>query len=154
MPRVALVLGLFFLSNACGRHSPTALDRCYEGIGLAQLLSSVGVPPQESGWGAGGAEEVSENRIFDTVHEAASLRISSPSFTAHLCDALRSQLAPRCNVARSWAGADYCAFETHSSTTVGGVYVKRPSQGRLNLFAEALPDGTTRFVLTATEWPE
>ena len=139
--------------------SPSAQDlyRCHEAIDLHELIQSVGVPAQAHGWDTGKASKTLAQRLFDGESEAVLSLPNIAEFVGNLCHELEDHLASRCSVPAFWSGIQYCVARTEArfadTTDSNGVYIQRPSQGRVALFATSLPDGRTKLVLTHTEWP-
>jgi hypothetical protein len=137
--------------------APQTLDRCHASLHLKSLAERVGLPRQSAPWGWSTGEESRRGLHYD-VQQRVTLALDSPGeLTRAICDALRDELAERCDLPEAWIGADACTFVTTSRPAVDerGRYLRRPAQGRVTLFAApAAEAGRTELVLAATEWED
>lgn len=154
----ALLLALL-ISMGCGS-PPDAQDlhQCHADLDLQELVKKAGPPDPGTAWGVTSGTERVDNQLVDR-QSATSLTLQDPtSFMADLCSLLHEQLETRCEVAEYWSGPGYCAATTRSrpEDTVDekGRYLRRPSEGRVTLFASPLADQRTNIVLASTEWQD
>ncbi len=162
MQRTGLVLTLLigFFVSGCSSDVTEKLEpyRCLEGIQIGEMMKTEGVPVHTGATGGnagGGVEVASMNRVFDLEQTADIALDGSDGALGRLCRRLRSDLSQRCDLREFWEGPGYCAAHFESPrkkiTGTGGIDTRRPTVGRLSMFAAKSSNGA-EVVLVGTEW--
>jgi hypothetical protein len=139
------------VSSNSGEEKPY---RCFEGVNLQQMVAAESPPQPGHTWHSD--QTAYKDQFFDDQQVADLPLAPSSPFVDHLCQRLRNQLDGRCEEKQFWTSAEACAglFESPAKaiTAPDGTYKLRPVKGRVVLILSKAPNGSSKVVLTTTEW--